>query len=212
MRKLKSFKDIKSMRKREYVKITEDIFIPVKSLNLYDEIKSEDLGIEPPVKEVKCTEEEVKEFAENNPGVNKMYLKNLKKKVLDYSDKEYQKKKEDKTIEITLNKVVKHIDLKHEVENSDEKLWENIGLESAEDIEGLKDFLFNKLELGTTFFTKLRNAVEAVKGDPAATKLNKLENVFGEDMDITEMVTHMVDFMENKDKFDEWLKENKKKE
>ena len=204
MKKIKSFKKLGSLRKREWLKIAEGVEIPIKSLNLFEEIEMEDDEIKPPVKEVKCTQEEIEEFAKENPDVKKIYLKNLKKKVFDYTDEEYLKKVKEHNVIKNINQALRYIDLDYPTEDG-KKLWEDMGLKSNKDIDGLREFLFNELELGTDFYKKLRIAIEAVRDEPVVSKLLELENMFGGESGISilskvmEMLDGMNDGKENKE-------------
>lgn len=195
MRKLKSFKKVKSLRKREFVEIGGGLELPIVSLSLFEELKDDNDMPKPPIKEVKCTDEEIEEFKKENPDVKPLYLKNLKKKVYDFTNEEYLEEIKDMQVELNVNKQLKHVDLKYPV--GKEKLWENMGLESAEDIEGLKDLLFNKLELGQGFLQSLMIAIKAVNGDAIVSRILELQNQFGDKSNF-DIMNELLEFVESK--------------
>jgi len=195
MRKLKSFKSIKSLRKREFIDLGEGLVLPIKSLNIYDEVKDELEKIKPPILEVKCSQEEIEEFKKENPDVKPLYLKNLKKKVYDYTDAEYVEKVKNNAIRMNVRNLLKHIELDYKV--GKELLWENMGLKSVDDIEGLENLLFNILELGTSFYQKLEMAIKSVNGDTIVSQIVEMQNMF-EGKSTDQIMAVLLDYLKDK--------------
>jgi hypothetical protein len=195
MRKLKSFKSIKSLRKREFIDLGEGLLLPVKSLNIYDEIFDEVDLIKPPIIEVKCSDEEVEVFKKDNPDVKPLHMRNLRKKLYDYTDENYLKEIKQNAVSNNINKQLKHIELDYKL--GKELLWENMGLKNKDDLEGLSDLLFNKLELGTTFYQKLEVAIKAVNGDTIVSQIVELQNMF-EGQSSFEVMKTLLEFKEEK--------------
>ncbi len=190
-----SWKNIKkdSFRKETTIEIDDERSLVFKSLNPVKEKKllHRILSIiEAPIKERKATKEEKEEFKKNNPSVNAVVANELKIKYIDYSDKEYQKKLREEDGWMTLAAELINIDLTQKV--GDIELWEDMGLEDAEDYIGLAKFLFEFVGLDEGFLKKVKLAKNHIKGDLISNKLIDIENHFknsNNEFDLMEVIT-----------------------